>query len=1219
MDNTAYIIKAKQLINSVRGKKLDLDTRRQQAITLAGYLLNEARKVETPDEALQQKQLSRLMEDPMGRAFTTAMADQSYRSTNARRAADQIIHNIRTYGVPKFLPAIDRVKLQAFKFIGKPLAPLLLPLVKRSIRQETENVIISGEPQELHAHLAWRAKEKVRINLNHLGEAILGEEEALARLNLYLQDLATPDINYISIKISTLYSQTQLLDAAGTIEVLAERLRTLYRAAQKNLFKDEAGEEYPKFVNLDMEEYRDLHLTLTLFKKVLEEPEFLKLSAGIVLQSYLPDSYRLQQELTQWAIERRLKGGAPIKIRIVKGANLAMEQVEASLRNWPQAPYTTKNEVDANFKRMIGYGSQPENARAVIIGVGSHNVFDIAYTLLLRSENEVEDYIAFEMLEGMADPLRRVVQAVAGSMLLYCPVARDAEFQYAVAYLVRRLDENTAPQNFLRSLFGMVPGDDQWQEQAALFSIACETLDQTDATPRRSQNRLLPPHHPDSCSAFDNEADTDWALPHNCEWAHTILRDWKDMSFKKIPLVIGGKDIFKDEVGEGFDPSRPGKALFNYSKASIDDIDAAFTTAQAAHQQWSAKSVDERAQLIGKIAESLRTHRGHLIGAMTLETGKIIAEGDAEISEAIDFAEYYRRNLEEIYCLEDVMWRSKGVVLVASPWNFPCSISAGGIIAALAAGNSVIFKPAPEAVLTGYALCQALWDAGVDRTLVQFIACDDEPIGSRLIQDDRLAMVLLTGATETAKKFLSMRPGIDLSAETGGKNTIIVTAMADRDLAVKNIVQSAFGHAGQKCSACSLVICETEVYNDPHFRKALYDAAQSLTVGSQWNMATKVNPLIRPPLPHLKKALTSLESGEEWLLEPKQDPQNPHIWSPGIKLGVKPGSMMHTTEFFGPVIGLMSASSLEQAVEIANSTVYGLTAGLQSLDDREQAYWVEHIEAGNLYINRGITGAVVQRQPFGGCKQSSFGHAYKAGGPNYLMQMMHSAQQKLPTDLLPPSDLLRPLTTLLAKNKATKEELASWNSSIGSYTFYWTYYFQKAHDPSKVLGQDNFLKYVPEKQLTVRLAASDSLVDALRVLAAALITGASLTLSADADLAGKLTLTLPAGVKVVAENESQFAEKVAKKQITKFRTLTNPTESLLNISSKAGCVVLGDPVLANGRVELLHYLREVSISNDYHRYGYLGTREGEKRKPLPQPEGAAVPKGGCCQSVCGCG
>jgi RHH-type proline utilization regulon transcriptional repressor/proline dehydrogenase/delta 1-pyrroline-5-carboxylate dehydrogenase len=292
----------------------------------------------------------------------------------------------------------------------------------------------------------------VKVNLNHLGEAILGEEEAHRRLQIYLDDLARPEVECISIKISTITSQINLLAWDYTLDRLAERLRQLYRTAMNYQYSlDEKNHD--KFVNLDMEEYRDLHLTVELFCKVLNESEFFHYSGGIVLQSYLPDAYSIQQELTQWAMQRVNLGGASIKIRVVKGANLAMEQVEASLHGWPQAPYTQKEHVDANFKRMVIFGCEPKHAQAVRLGVASHNLFDIAYALLTIHEKGVGEFVHFEMLEGMAPHIRRVVQILSKEMLLYCPVAQEEEFQNAVAYLVRRLDENTAPQNFLRHLF----------------------------------------------------------------------------------------------------------------------------------------------------------------------------------------------------------------------------------------------------------------------------------------------------------------------------------------------------------------------------------------------------------------------------------------------------------------------------------------------------------------------------------------------------------------------------------------------------------------------------------------------------------------------------------------------------------------------------------------------------------------------------------------------
>lgn len=1184
MEQSPYLAKARACLEAVQGTKLSVDERRQAAIELAALILHEARHTQTTEEAAHQSQLSRMMADPIGKVFTTFVADQCYRSSNPARAADQLIYNLHTFGIPRYLTWGQRFRFCLFKIFGPFLPKVFIPAIKKAMRQEASQVILPAEEPSLSGHLQRREKEGVRINLNHIGEAIIGEQEAKRRLEMYLKDLENPHINYISIKISTIYSQLNLLARKHTLDILKERLRQLYRKAMQNTFCTHNGVEMPKFINLDMEEYRDLHLTKDLFCEVLSEPEFKRFSAGIVLQSYLPDSYILQQELTEWALHRFSQGGAPVKIRIVKGANLAMEQVEASLRGWAQAPYLTKGEVDANYKRMIHYGCEALRAQAVNIGVGSHNLFDIAYAMLLRAEQGIERCVGFEMLEGMADPLRRTVQKLAGGMLLYCPVAAENEFQYALAYLIRRLDENTAAENFLHHAFAMIPGDKNWHHQAMLFSIACENADKVEFRPRRQQNRLQPQPRTDDYHPFENEPDTDWSLPANVLWAERLLQEWRHKKYPFIPLVINSQDFSpSSRKAMGRDPSFPDRILYEYALAEPADIDHALAAAVNAQRQWCGIRVEERSTKLMEIAHLLRCGRDRLIGSMVADTGKTIIEADAEVSEAIDFAEYYRRNLEELHCLQDIKWKAKGVVVVASPWNFPCSIPAGGILGALATGNAVIFKPAPEAVLVGWELVQLFWQAGIGKDVLQFINCEDDPVGSQLIQDPRVAMVILTGATQTAQQFQKMRPGLDLAAETGGKNAMIITAMADRDLAVKDLIQSAFGHAGQKCSACSLAICEAEVYDDLHFRATLRDAAASLRVGSPWDLSTKVNPLIKAPGELLRRGLTVLEEGEEWLLEPRQDADNPNLWSPGIKLGVKAGGFIHHTELFGPVLGLMRADTLQHAIELSNGTPYGLTAGLHSLDLREQEYWIKHIEAGNGYINRGITGAIVQRQPFGGCKASSFGRGAKAGGPNYLMQLMHAVQDSAPFE--------RDTSACLGDIETTgwsESERSLWHASTGSYAFYWNHYFSKKHDPSRVVGQDNILSYIPHIRSVVRVDEQDAVIDIYRIIAAAMICDAMIEISCKAE-----KITWPKEnkrVSLVVETDEQFVQRVQAGGFSRIRFLHKPEGSVAGAVAEKGCNAYVYPVLANGRLELLNYLRECVVSIDYHRYGYLGTR-----------------------------
>jgi len=1194
--------KAKQCIQSVKGKQLPLEERVQLATELAALILSAAEHFQTNKEKQVQKNLAKMMNDPIGKIFTTAFTDQSFRSTRYARIANQMIYLLSYFGIPSFLSPAKKLAMRLLKSFGASFPAFAIPCAIAALRKETSKVIIPGEKNALVAHILRRKVEGICLNLNHLGEAILGEEEASKRLEVYLKDLKEDEINYVSIKISTIYSQINLLSWEDTVEHIANKLRKLYRTAIKYPYLAHDGQRLAKFVNLDMEEYKDLALTKEVFKKVLDEEEFKYYSAGIVLQAYLPDSHLIQQELTEWAMKRTQKGGAPIKIRLVKGANLAMEKVEASLRGWAQAPYETKILSDANYRRMVNYALEPKHIRSVHIGVGSHNLFDISYALLLASEKEVFEYLNFEMLEGMADHIRRIVHDLTGTVLLYCAVATKQEFHSAIAYLIRRLDENTGPENFLRHMFDLHPGSESWDVQTTFFLDGFKQLQAAPLGPNRKQNRYNPYTPIPITAPFDNEPDTDFSLPIHVKWATEILTKYKDKVFAPIPLVIDGKEIHESKPsGIGKDPSKPNHTAYTYSMANEQQAKEAVAAAKAAESSWKAKPIQEKAKILAQIAHLLRVKRADFIGVMIADGGKTIIEADTEYSEAIDFAEYYLRSMLRYDSLEDLSFSPRGTTLVTPPWNFPISIPAGGILAALITGNCVIFKPAPEAVLCGWELAKLCWEAGVPKNVLQFINCPDDPVGSLLIKDDRINSVILTGATATAKLFLKMRPSLHLCAETGGKNALIITAMADKDLAIKDLIHSAFGHNGQKCSAASLAILEKEVYEDEKFLKQLKDAASSLKVGSAWNPQNKITPLINPPGPDLLRGLTTLEPGESWLLKPRQDPSNPSLWSPGIKLGVIRGSFTQTTELFGPVLGIMQANNVEHAIELANSTPYGLTSGIHSLDERETKKWQNSIIAGNCYINRSITGAIVQRQPFGGCKKSSFGNGSKAGGPNYLLQLMHATQKTLPKEKAPVNTWVNKLSTFLEKFDLSAEELGTWYVSIANYAFWWQR-FKRDYDPTKILGQDNFQRYVSHKKIVIRLYPDNKPLDYVRLFAAALTTETPVQVSWQAS--GK---TFPPSANwqallplfnITEETYEEFFSRVKMGDIKRVRMISQASPELLKAAANSACYINDAPVLANGRLELLHYLREVSLSIDYHRYGNLGLRENETRKPI---------------------
>jgi len=460
-----------------------------QAITLAEQWQTRANQLLTKEEKHIQEQMKQLLTHPKDKVLLSRLIDQSFRSNNPKRVADQISNLLQEEGVPEFFSRVEKLAIQMFVGLGRHFSSLTVPKLIEQMRSSSSRAIIPGEHEALHQHLKKRFDQGVRMNINHLGEAVLGEQESAHRKTTYIKDMEDPDIEYISIKISTIYSQISSLAFDETVATLQERLSAIYRAAKKHYFTRPSGEKVPKFVNLDMEEYRDLDITYAVFVATLDQEEFFDHSAGIVLQAYLPDSFEIQKKLTAWAKERVAKGGAPVKLRIVKGANMEMEKLESSLNNWPLAPYDNKLEVDANYKRMVRFGMEPDNIRAVNLGIASHNLFELAYAAVLARENGVNDFFHFEMLEGMADHVRRALQESAGDLLLYAPVASKDEFINAIGYLIRRLDENTAPENFLRYSPDLQVGSAEWNFLKEGFLRSCKAIDQAQSTPNRIQDR----------------------------------------------------------------------------------------------------------------------------------------------------------------------------------------------------------------------------------------------------------------------------------------------------------------------------------------------------------------------------------------------------------------------------------------------------------------------------------------------------------------------------------------------------------------------------------------------------------------------------------------------------------------------------------------------------------------------------------------------------------
>ena len=990
------------------------------------------------------QQLANLVADPAGLDFAVEFVDRVARPEDpaaAARALDSL--DIRN---ASFLGALDRGLLGTGRALAPYLPKLVVPAARSRLWALVGHLIVDADEESLTRHIASMLATGYRLNLNLLGEAVLGEREARSRTNRTIALLQRPDVDYVSVKVSSLVSQINPWDLTEGSNRVIERLRPIFAQAMAS--------SPHKFVNLDMEEYRDLALTVEVFEQLLSEPEFMHLSAGIVLQAYLPDSAEAMRRLIEFATRRVQAGGAPIKIRLVKGANLAMEKVEAELHGWAQAPYEHKADVDANFLRLIDIALRPEAAYAVRLGVASHNLFHLAYAHLLAVDRGVEAALDVEMLHGMAPGAAAAIQAeVANPVVLYTPVVAKEDFDVAVSYLVRRLEEAAAEENYLRDHF---TGNLERQERA--FLAACGR--EVSTTPRRAHARTPVQE------GFANTPNCDPALARaRADVAEALAAPLPELQIRKI--------------GAG-------------------DVEGVVEEAQAASQEWRNVPAAQRAEVLRSVAAELEKRRFDLISVMAQEAGKTVGEADPEISEAIDFACYYAHEavrLEQLAAEEGTQFVPDRVVLVTPPWNFPVAIPMGGVLAALAAGSAAIMKPAGQSRLCAQVAMEAVHEGlrahGYSETIAQIVAVDEDEAGRTLIAHPAVDTVILTGAYATAQLFTSWRVnrerGPRVLAETSGKNALIITPSADFDLAVKDAVQSAFGHAGQKCSAASLVILVGSVAESERFRRQLIDAVESLNVDWPTNLAATVGPIIAPADGKLQRALTTLDDGEQWLVAPQQLDDAGRLWRPGVKVGVQPGSEYHQSEYFGPILGIMAAESLEQAIEWQNSTPFGLTGGIHSLDPAEIEQWREAVEVGNAYVNRTITGAIVRRQPFGGWKNSSVGPGAKAGGPNYVAQLGRWQQVNPPNQL---GDIGPRVGEFLdATAPWLPPEERDWLRESARSDAHARDVYRTPVDVSGLRSETNVFRYRPGPRMTIRAGENTPLVQVLRLSAAALAAG----------------------------------------------------------------------------------------------------------------------------------
>jgi len=865
------------------------------------------------------------------------------------------------------------------------LAPSLMAgAIKKNVTQMAKMFISGENAQEALPQLKKFRDKNIGFTVDLLGEATLSEKEALDYQQKYLdliswlakesqgwKEIPLIDSNHlgsipkvnVSVKLSALYSQINLKAWDESKAILKERLRPIFQIAK----------EYGVFINLDMEQYALKNLTLEVFQELIMEPAFKDYPHwGIVIQAYLKDSLVDVQKMVAFAKTR----GTPMTIRLVKGAYWDFETVDSRAKNWPVPVYTVKKATDANFESCTKV--LLENHQHIHVAIASHNVRSLAYAIsLCQKMNIPMSSFEVQMLYGMADPIKKSLIKMGLRLRQYTPIG---ELIPGMAYLVRRLLENTSNESFLKSKFA--------------DNISIESL--------LEDPQYHEPEPPEAKRDFENLALLDFTIStHRQKMQDAIHRVQQSLPLR-APVVIDNREIKTGKTMASLNPSHPQQVVGDFDLANQQEADQALMAAQSAYKTWSKVPSHERCKLVEKVADLIEARRFELSAIQTLEVGKSWSEADADVAEAVDFCRYYAKEMLRLVApqragyapgeLSLYHYQGRGIALVISPWNFPLAILTGQVMAAAVTGNSVIMKPAEQSSLIAYELMKIVLEAGFPKGVVNFLPGIGEEVGAYLVKRPEVALVAFTGSKTVGLEILResnvVVPGQKhikkAIIEMGGKNAIIIDSDADLDEAILGVLYSAFGFQGQKCSACSRVIVLEELYE--RFKERLVEAAKSLRIDHTENPNHFIGPVIDEEAQ--KRILKTIEENKKHfpVIFEGNTPLEGYFVPPTIFDQVDPQSSLAQEEIFGPVLAVIKVKNLEEALRVANSTAYALTGGLysRSPENIEKIKW--NFEVGNLYINRGITGALVERNPFGGFKMSGIGS--KTGGVDYLLQFL---------------------------------------------------------------------------------------------------------------------------------------------------------------------------------------------------------------------------------------
>lgn len=1122
----------------------------ERAIEFAASLQERVQdSIATHEKSFYYK-MQHIIENPEYKALFMELLDSSVLSNNPAHSHKLIERILRRYEFGEFFTLYEKMLLYIFLQVGRYAPSLSVPFFIKQIRKEAGLMMRFSMPTSSpKSHIA---------NYYFIAKKALSQEIIKDNITMCKKALDNSHITHISIKPSAFFTQMWEGSFIHSRDELARSLKELFAYASQQ----SQAQNLPKIITLDMEEHRFLQLSVSAFMEALSG--YSELEAGIALQAYIPESFSYLMQLCDYAKARVDSGGKPVHIRLVKGANMQAEKFYAARHNGRLPMFSQKLCTDANYKKMLHYLIDNAHYRHTKLGVASHNVFELAYAYMLLQhcvELEYREHFVFEMSMGISMQASRILGEYH-TLMLYTPVCDTSSFKEAIAYLLRRLDENTGEENFMASYYAMRVGDSAWQAQKAMFLDSLAYIPKLSCAPIAVQDRAAVLDLQSSDGVY--ETDTEFFTQANYQWltkalAQELPKDTIQATYtqaayiKEAQMLYGfdGREIRKVAFAKGFDEN-----IVPTSLSRLENLIAIFS----------------------KATHLLQEKRGQIITTAALEIGKVPMQTDMEISELITLLRFYPKSLQDLcdtHAHTSFMPKGRGLVIGSAHSHL--SISFAPVLAGLACGDQVVFKPSSLVISSSYMVCECLWEAGIPQDMLCFAPMQREDFRQALanMRADLFAFAVGFGKRSSLESIATAQPMLPLIAHPTATNAMIITQLADYDQAIKHAISSAFFYGGVGVRKLSVLIVEQSVLDDTGFMQGVLACARSLHYGTPYALQNALGVVLDS-----NHALEAIQGA--FALKPQRDGQYM-----GAGIIYASANELSAIDRYLPLLYIIKADDIKHAIALANTLDSNICA-LESRDEDEWVYFRKNAKAHTLLINEPTihtASAKIITTPSG-----SLSHTIGTYNDiiHFVRPVPNACDENLATSIIEPKfkRLLASGDIVDSRRKALENAL----KKAKSYVYYRNTEFMLSHDCALEYGAKHLLDYKAISTLAYRVSSNDSLEDVLGVIIGAQACKVELIVSFEAideDLAFLRENLAGLGLiaKFVQESLQDFIARIPQNDVIRYHTKASAMDSIYQAAAISHKRIIPDKPLDNGRFELLWYYRERVISIVHHRYG----------------------------------